>query len=84
MNRYLVAYIKFVNIFTGALDKDCIPRKYDFDSVVCVCNSSYCDTIPKVEPLLKGNYILFTSTKEGLRFKRSVGSFKMNQTKEGE
>ncbi len=40
--------------------------------MVCVCNETYCDgfkSIPKLEPK---QYVVYTSTKDGLRFSESV------------
>lgn len=51
-------------------------RDYGEDSIVCVCNSTYCDTLPQVEPFSSnGDYQLFTSNAAGLRFDKSNGSF---------
>lgn len=72
----------FINL-TEVLGEECIPRSYDFDSMVCVCNATYCDNIPQVRPPLKGNYVWYVSSKDGLRFQRSVGSFKSTQVPRG-
>ena len=47
----------------------CDPRRYDYDSVVCVCTAEYCD-FPGViaapdDPEL---YTAVTSSRDGLRF----------------
>lgn len=62
----------------------CIPRKFNFDSVVCVCNATYCDTLSNIRAPLAGNYVIYTSSRDGLRFQRSVGSFQSKATSEGE
>ncbi|XP_052774446.1 lysosomal acid glucosylceramidase-like [Mya arenaria] len=61
-------------------DIPCMARWFDQDSVVCVCNSTYCDTItwdtsipPPVNPY--GYYYSFTSSRDGLRLKMKQGSF---------
>ncbi|KAL2715371.1 lysosomal acid glucosylceramidase-like isoform X4 [Vespula squamosa] len=54
---------------------DCIPRKFNYDSIVCVCNSTYCDSLSNVEEPKKGSYYAYTSNKEGLRLKFSTGTF---------
>ncbi|KAK7586269.1 hypothetical protein V9T40_004145 [Parthenolecanium corni] len=61
----------------------CIPRKFNFDSVVCVCNATYCDTLSNIRAPLAGNYVIYTSSRDGLRFQRSVGSFQSKATSEG-
>ncbi|KAG7153639.1 lysosomal acid glucosylceramidase-like [Homarus americanus] len=52
---------------TRAQDK-CNPRVYDYDSVVCVCDASYCDNPGIITFPEKGKFTLVTSTKDGLRF----------------
>ena len=59
----------------------CIPRKFDQDSVVCVCNSTYCDRIVAVErsPLTEREFMYtyyqaYVTTKAGHRLKFHQGS----------
>ena len=56
----------------------CVPRKYDQDSVVCVCNSTYCDTIESEENIQPGTFISYVSTLGGLRFEKYV--YKIDNT----
>ncbi|XP_049816883.1 lysosomal acid glucosylceramidase-like [Schistocerca nitens] len=56
-------------------DSQCIPKSFGYDSIVCVCNSTYCDEFETVTHFPSGQYLLYTSTKDGLRFKKSIGSF---------
>lgn len=56
-------------------ERPCIPRKFDSDSVVCVCNATYCDRAPNAEDMAEGTYHLYESTKEGLRMKLTVRRF---------
>lgn len=52
----------------------CVPLPIKDESVVCVCNSTYCDTIS--EPMLQQNQVLwYTSTKEGKRMHTSTMNF---------
>ncbi|XP_055346223.1 lysosomal acid glucosylceramidase-like [Paramacrobiotus metropolitanus] len=56
----------------------CVPRKLDGDSVVCVCNATYCDSLPPVSPTRatnNGSYSLYRSTLDGQRFNKTQGSF---------
>lgn len=39
-----------------------------FDSVVCVCNATYCDALPAVRPAPRGKLLAYLSTRAGLRF----------------
>ncbi|KAL4236266.1 hypothetical protein ACF0H5_004653 [Mactra antiquata] len=54
----------------------CVSRKFDQDSTVCVCNSTYCDA-PGIEGggLLWTYFNTFTTTKDGLRLYRDLGTF---------
>ncbi|KAH3697023.1 lysosomal acid glucosylceramidase-like [Dreissena polymorpha] len=54
----------------------CIPRKFDQDSIVCVCNATYCD-YQGIEGggLLFTYYNTFMTTRDGLRMQRDIGSF---------
>ena len=56
--------------FSSAIQ--CIPRKYDQDSVVCVCNSTYCDTLEVEETIPQGTFLAYVSTLNGLRFEKYV------------
>lgn len=53
----------------------CKSRTIADGKIVCVCDANYCDTIETPEIPPEGNYIVFTSNKEGLRFEKSGGSF---------
>ncbi|XP_045157002.2 lysosomal acid glucosylceramidase-like [Mercenaria mercenaria] len=54
----------------------CFSRQFDQDSVVCVCNSTYCD-YAGIEGggLLYTYFNAFVTTKDGLRLDRQLGSF---------
>ena len=59
-------------VITGAGDggQPCVPRDFGRGSVVCVCNATYCDDIPRPDPrlLAAGRALLYVSSKAGLRF----------------
>ncbi|XP_022829498.1 glucosylceramidase-like [Spodoptera litura] len=59
-----------------AEDKPCERRRAGlFRSIVCVCNSTYCDTITRENPA-RGTYVVYTSTHGGKRFEKSYGTIK--------
>ncbi|XP_050353713.1 putative glucosylceramidase 3 [Nymphalis io] len=58
-------------VLTVHADFPCAPRQYN-ESVVCVCNATYCDTVSRVVPE-RGTYIMYTSSKTGKRFSKSFG-----------
>lgn len=45
---------------------------------MCVCDATYCDTIETPTIPSEGNYIVYTSNKDGLRFQKSNGTFQNN------
>ncbi|GLV40112.1 Glucocerebrosidase 1a [Carabus blaptoides fortunei] len=53
----------------------CLPRDYGNGGTVCVCTADHCDTIEPVTPLKTGQYLLYTSNKDGLRFNKTIGDF---------
>ncbi|XP_012528783.1 lysosomal acid glucosylceramidase isoform X2 [Monomorium pharaonis] len=66
-----VILIAFLAVVKG---DECIPLSFGEDSIVCVCNSTYCDSIS--EPQLQENQILwYTSTKDGKRMQSSIINF---------
>lgn len=53
----------------------CVLREYGSGNKVCVCNSTYCDTIIKVPWIYDNEYITYISSEEGLRFEKTKGQF---------
>ncbi|XP_021949025.1 lysosomal acid glucosylceramidase [Folsomia candida] len=51
---------------------ECIPESFGESSVVCVCNSSYCDTLDHLNTLDGGTFVTYATTKNGLRFLRTA------------
>ncbi|CAG5024569.1 unnamed protein product [Parnassius apollo] len=58
-----------------ANEKSCAARQIEEKSVICVCNSTYCDELTREIPQ-KGHYVTYTSSKTGSRFKKNFGKFK--------
>ena len=56
-------------------ENPCVPRQYDQESVVCVCNATYCDDVGLTTQLLYSYYNTFTTTLDGQRLNRDLGSF---------
>ncbi|XP_034943014.1 lysosomal acid glucosylceramidase-like [Chelonus insularis] len=64
--KFIIVII-FCNIITHIVAKNCLPRNYGSDSIVCVCNAVYCDAIDVYVPP-KGRYKIHSSSQSGLRF----------------
>lgn len=62
--------------------KPCIGVNYGHSSIVCVCNSTYCDTIPPIEMQPEGEYEIYTSDRSGSRFLKTKGIFLQNFKKD--
>lgn len=66
-------------MFFFTAGNECEPRSFGADSIVCVCNSTYCDSIS--EPQLQQNQFLwYTSTEDGKRMQLSVNDFATNES----
>ena len=53
-------------------------RDYRHGSVVCVCSSAYCDTLPKITQPSSGRGTRVTTSKDGDRWKIEDFSFHYN------
>ncbi|XP_034242145.1 lysosomal acid glucosylceramidase-like [Thrips palmi] len=63
--------------------RPCEPRDYGQGSVVCVCNATYCDDVPRPRPSPPGVAVMYASNKDGLRFERSELAFDAKGTTRG-
>lgn len=53
---------------------DCVPRQVGENAIVCVCNSTYCDSVTEVQ-VKKNQYVWYTSTMSGQRLQSTIASF---------
>ncbi|XP_015681866.1 lysosomal acid glucosylceramidase-like, partial [Protobothrops mucrosquamatus] len=53
----------------------CIPKYFGDHAVVCVCNSTYCDTQDPVSLPPLGQFVVYESSKSGNRLERREGYF---------
>ncbi|XP_037130368.1 lysosomal acid glucosylceramidase [Syngnathus acus] len=61
----------------------CVARSFGHDSVVCECNSTYCDTLGIVSLPPPGHYISYLSSMAGSRLEDSQGPVRPNKTGAG-
>ncbi|XP_077383290.1 lysosomal acid glucosylceramidase [Festucalex cinctus] len=61
----------------------CVARSFGHDSVVCECNSTYCDTLGTVSLPPSGQYISYLSSMAGSRLEDSQGPIRPNGTGAG-
>ncbi|CAL7949938.1 unnamed protein product [Xylocopa violacea] len=64
-------------LFGKGDSNECIPRDVGWNQFVCVCNSTYCDNTPDINPKVppEGSYYWYVSSKAGDRLKLSKGKF---------
>jgi hypothetical protein len=65
----------FVILLSVSADKPCAPREFGAGNIVCVCNMTYCDTIRKMAPLPADQFVQYSTSRSGLRFHKTRGSF---------
>lgn len=64
---------------------NCVPRDYGNGGTVCVCNSTYCDTVEQLDPHFPPRmYYMYTSDKEGYRFNLTKKNFGTKLKSKGE
>ncbi|XP_013925461.1 PREDICTED: glucosylceramidase-like [Thamnophis sirtalis] len=51
----------------------CSPKLLGENAMVCVCNATYCDTVDPLSLPEVGNFVKYTTSKEGQRLERSEG-----------
>lgn len=59
----------------NVLSEECLVREYGQDRKVCVCNKNHCDTIDPLRKIQQGQFVKYTSSKNGLRFDKETGHF---------
>ncbi|XP_030640570.1 lysosomal acid glucosylceramidase [Chanos chanos] len=70
-----------VGIVTASRGSDqCWAVNFGQDSVVCQCNSTYCDSVGQVVVPVLGQYLGFLSSKAGSRLERRHGPIQPNST----
>ena len=59
-------------LVTFGISSPCIPKNFGHGSIVCICNASYCDEFAPDPSLEAKQFVVYTSTKDGLRFNRTI------------
>ncbi len=79
----LVVLVGSLFISQTALVKGCKPRDYGEGSVVCVCDSTYCDTYEGIGALVEDpdSFVVTISSKDGLRLQNQTYRFSTNDGK---
>ncbi|XP_060527870.1 putative glucosylceramidase 4 [Cylas formicarius] len=67
-----VSVVAVLVLLNAVRSDPCNPREASFGTV-CVCDSSYCDTVPEIENLSSAQYQIYTTSKGQLGFTSKVG-----------
>lgn len=51
------------------------------EGFVCVCNSTYCDSLPDIDNVTSGTYVQFSTSKSGKFFEKSTGKITSDKTR---
>lgn len=62
----------------------CVARNFGHDSVVCECNSTYCDSVGSVALPPLGQYSSYLSSMAGSRLEPLRGQVQVNMSGAGE
>lgn len=64
----------FLTYVSGTSTEDsfrgCSGQRFDGDSIVCVCNATYCDDLPPIMPeeTVAGSFLSYRSSQAGDRY----------------
>jgi len=59
-----------MNVLSIIGDGECVQRSFEKNFIVCVCNSTYCDTISEPD-IQEDKAVWYTSTQDGKRMQSS-------------
>ncbi|XP_045107178.1 lysosomal acid glucosylceramidase-like [Portunus trituberculatus] len=84
-SSFFLPLFLFILFRQGHAEEDlpCIPKETGHSSFVCVCNATYCDTLHRPTTPPEGQYLLYTSARDGGRFQKSLGYFAGREVVEG-
>lgn len=55
------------------ISEECVVQNFGHESIVCVCNATYCDTEPNPTTPEENKFIWYATTKGGKRLYRTDG-----------
>ncbi|CAG9854468.1 unnamed protein product [Phyllotreta striolata] len=57
------------------LENECYHKNFGKGSTVCICNDNHCDTLPPIKKVNSSAFVVYTTSKSGLRFHKQTKSF---------
>ncbi|CAL8256213.1 unnamed protein product [Boreogadus saida] len=83
LERDILVMVLMTAFTLSSGDNKCLPRDFGHGSVVCECNSTYCDSVgPLIVPSL-GQFTAYLSSKAGSRLEQVHGQVIKNSTAVG-
>lgn len=79
----LLVFIAEVKVILSTGNDGCVSRNFGHDSVVCECNSTYCDSVGGVTLPPVGQYSSYLSSMAGSRLEAAQGQVQVNSTGAG-
>ncbi|XP_069041096.1 lysosomal acid glucosylceramidase isoform X2 [Lepisosteus oculatus] len=80
-NTMILLFLLAMTVSQSAGDSaDCLPRSFGQSSVVCECNSTYCDSPGVLSLPSKGQYLSFLSSRAGARLQPGSGTLRNSST----
>ncbi|KAJ9573851.1 hypothetical protein L9F63_008775, partial [Diploptera punctata] len=71
----IMASVFWDMVICNAHGEECAAREYGAGNMVCVCNATYCDSLPSQFNVPDGGFLAYVSSKDGRRFYNIAGTF---------
>ncbi|XP_032094231.1 lysosomal acid glucosylceramidase-like [Thamnophis elegans] len=68
-----VLFLVFLGMVEAGARQPCSPKLLGENAMVCVCNATFCDTVDPLSLPDVGNFVKYTTSREGQRLERSEG-----------
>ncbi|KAJ8963242.1 hypothetical protein NQ318_018708 [Aromia moschata] len=76
----MISILILATVLTQVWSEDCNVRSFP-TGTVCVCNATYCDTVPKLD-VSTGKYQVYTTSKSKLGFYSEIAAFANESTED--
>ncbi|CAJ0959211.1 unnamed protein product, partial [Mesorhabditis belari] len=72
---YLFSVLLFLYVNLVSSQRQCSEKRFQGDNMVCTCNATYCDDVPKIPKLDRFTAAIITSSLTGHRFATKKNTF---------
>ncbi|XP_061737651.1 lysosomal acid glucosylceramidase [Nerophis ophidion] len=80
LSAVLLAAASYITTTSSSSGNTCVSRSFGHDSVVCECNSTFCDSVGAVVLPAGGHYAAYLSSRQGSRLQASQAPVRLNST----